>query len=88
VAGAEDLIVSDMGRAVVEHLLRERISLHVIRRAVGVSLTWLLHCRVERLAPCPGHLHVQLLVNPTDVVIQRLEAETDEMWSFVEKEVN
>jgi hypothetical protein len=42
----------------------------------------------ERLASCPDHLHVQLPVNPTDVVIQRLEAETDEMWGFVEKKVN
>ena len=87
-ASAEDHIVSDEERTVVEHLLRERISLRGICRAVGVSLTWLLHFMVERFASCPDHLHVQIPVNPTDVVIQRLEAETDEMWSFVGKKVN
>jgi insertion element IS1 protein InsB len=73
---------------VIEHLLRERISLRGICRAVGVSLTWLLHFLVERVASCPDHLHVQLPVDPTDVVIQRLEAEADEMWSFVGKKAN
>jgi insertion element IS1 protein InsB len=88
VASAEDHIVSDEERTVVEHLLRERILLRVICRAVGVSLTWLLHFMVERFASCPDHLHVQLTGDPTDVVIQRLEAEADEMWSFVGKKAN
>ena len=88
VASAENHIISDEERTVVEHLPRERISLRGICRAVGVSLTWRLHFMVERFASCPNHLHVQILVNSTDVVIQRLEAETDEMWSFVEKKAN
>jgi insertion element IS1 protein InsB len=83
VASAEDHTVSAEERTLIEHLLRERISLRGICRAVGVSLTWLLHCMVKRLASCPDHFYVQLPVNPTDVVIQRLEAEADEMWSFV-----
>ena len=41
---------------------------------------------VERFAACPEHLHVQLPVSPTDVVIRQLEA--DEMWSFVQKKAN
>jgi insertion element IS1 protein InsB len=57
-------------------------------RAVGVSLTWLLHFMVERFAACPDHLHVQLPVGPTTVVLRQLEAEADEMWSFVEKKAN
>jgi insertion element IS1 protein InsB len=69
----------------VEHLLRERISLRGICRAVGVSLTWLLHFMVARFAACPDHLYVELPGDPTDVVIQRLETEADEMWSFVGK---
>ncbi len=87
-ATAEDRLISDARRTMVEHLLRERISLRGICRAVGVSLTWLLHFMVERFAFCPDHLHVQLPFNPTGVLIQRLEAEADEMWSFVGKKAN
>jgi insertion element IS1 protein InsB len=88
VASAEDHIISDEEHTVVEHLLREHISRRGICRAVGGSLTWLFPFIVERFASCPDHLHVHLSVNPTDVVIQRLDAETDEMWSFVGKKVN
>jgi insertion element IS1 protein InsB len=59
-----------------------------ICRAVGVSLTWLLHFMAERFAACPDHLYAQLPVGPIDVVIRRLEAEADEMWSFVGKKAN
>jgi transposase-like protein len=48
VASAAERIISHEQRTLVEHLLRERISLRGICRAVGVSLTWLLHCMVER----------------------------------------
>ena len=88
VASAEERIIADEQRTLIEHLLRERISLRGICRAVGVSLTWLLHFMVERFAACPDHLHVQLPVSPTDVVIRQLEAEADEMWSFVQKKAN
>jgi insertion element IS1 protein InsB len=88
VASAEDHIISDAHRTLIEYLLRERISLRGICRVVGVSLTWLLHCMVERFAACPDHLHVQLPAGPTDVVVQLLEAEIDEMWSFVAKRAN
>lgn len=63
----------------VENLLRERISLHCICRAVGVSLGWLLHCMVECFAACPDHLYVKLPSHPSKVLIHRLEAEADEM---------
>jgi insertion element IS1 protein InsB len=72
----------------IEYLLRERISLRGICRAVGIRLTWLLRFMVERFAACPEHLHVQLPASPTDVVIRQLEAEADEMWSFVGKRAN
>jgi insertion element IS1 protein InsB len=88
VASAEDRIISYEQHTLIEHLLRERLSLRGICRAVGVSLTWLLHFMVERFAACPDHLHVQLPVSPTDVVIRRLEAEADELWSFVGKKAN
>jgi IS1 family transposase len=40
---------------------------------------------VERFAACPDDLHVQVPRRPADVVIRQLEAEADEMWSFVQK---
>jgi insertion element IS1 protein InsB len=88
VTSAEERIISDEQRTLIAHLLRERISLRGICRAVGVSLTWLLHFMVERFAACPDHLHVQLPVRPTAVVIRQLEAEADELWSFVAKKAN
>jgi insertion element IS1 protein InsB len=56
VASAEDRIISSEQRTLIEHLRRERISLRGICRAVGVSLTWLLHFMVERFAACLDHL--------------------------------
>jgi insertion element IS1 protein InsB len=88
VASAEDRIIADEQRTLIEHLLRERISLRGICRAVGVSLTWLLRFMVERFAACPEHLHVQPPAGPTEVVIRQLEAEADEMWSSVGKRAN
>ena len=87
-ATAEDRGIGSEQRTMIEHLLRERISLRGICRAVGVSLTWLLHFMVERFAACPDDLHVQLPRHPTDVVMRRLEAEADEMWSFVQQKAN
>jgi hypothetical protein len=39
----------------------------------------------DRFSARADHLYAQLPAGPTDVVIQRLEAEADEMWSFVGK---
>ena len=86
-ATADDCLITDERRTRVEHLLRERISLRGICRAVGVSLTWLLHFMVECFTACPEDLHVQLPAQPTAVLLSRLEAEADEMWSFVVRRV-
>jgi transposase-like protein len=59
VASPEDHIIADEQRTLIEHLLRERLSLRGICRAVGVSLPWLLHFMVECFAACPDHLHVR-----------------------------
>jgi insertion element IS1 protein InsB len=88
VASSEDHIIADEQRTLSEHLLRERISPRGICRAVGVSLPWLLHFMVECFAACPDHLHIWRPAGPTEVVIQQLEAEADEMWSFVGKRAN
>ena len=87
-ATADDRLIADDRRTMVEHLLRERVSLRGICRTVGVSLTWLLHFMVECFAACPEDRHVQLPARPTSVVLSRLEAEADEMWSFVQKKAN
>src|SRR5919205_459656 len=88
VASAEDRIIADEQRTLVEHLLRERISLRGICRAVGVSLTWLLHFMVECFATCPDHLHARPPARSAKVWVYKLEAEADEMWSFVQKKAN
>jgi insertion element IS1 protein InsB len=87
-ATANDRLIADERRTRVEHLLRERISLRGICRAVGVSLTWLLHFMVECFTACPDDLHVQPPARPAAVLLSRLEAEADEMWSFVQKKAN
>jgi insertion element IS1 protein InsB len=88
VASAEERIIGDEQRTLIQHLLRERLSLRGICRAVGVSLTWLLHFIVECFAACPDHLYVGLPNRPTAVVLRQLEAEADEMWSFVAKKAD
>jgi insertion element IS1 protein InsB len=88
VATAEDRGIGGEQRTMIEHLLRERISLRGICRAAAVSLTWLLPLMVERFAVCPDDFHVRIPRHPTDVVMRRLEAEADEMWSFVQQKAN
>ena len=87
-AGANPHLISHERRTLVANLLRERISLRGICRAVGVSFGWLLHFMVECFAACPNHLHVKVPSHPSNVLIHKLEAEADERWSFVEKKEN
>ena len=75
-------------RVLVERLLCEKITLHGICRAVGVSLRWLIDFIVALFAALPDHLHVLPVVAPREVLIGRLEVEADEMWSFVAKKAN
>jgi insertion element IS1 protein InsB len=77
-------LISDDTRALIERLLVERISLHGICRAVGVTLKWLLGFLVQCVEALPDHLHVEPLTCHQDVVIQRLAVEADEMSSFVQ----
>jgi IS1 transposase len=43
---------------------------------------------VERFTAAPDHLYVQPTAGTQKVILQRLEAEVDELWSFVEKKAN
>jgi insertion element IS1 protein InsB len=85
---AENRLIGEDPRTMVERLLCEKISLHGICRAVGVSLRWLMNFIVARFAALPDHLYVLPVVAPREVIIGRLEVEADEMWSFVAKKAN
>ena len=80
---AANRVSSDEQRALGERLLCEKISLHGMCRAVGVSIRWLMGFIVARFAALPDHLHVRPIAAPREVLIGRLEVEADEMWSFV-----
>src|SRR5262245_43233060 len=84
----ENHVITEEQRAVIERLLLERISLRGICRAVGVGLQWLLQFMVGRFQAAPEHLHVELPSSAPAVILQRLEAELDELWSFVRKKAN
>jgi IS1 family transposase len=88
VQGAAPYRIAEETRALIERLLRERISLRGICRAVGVGLKWLLGFIVSCFEALPEHLHVQPITSNADVMIQRLEVEADEMASFVQKKAN
>jgi IS1 family transposase/transposase-like protein len=84
----ENHIVTEAQRAVIERLLLERISLHGICRVIGVGLRWLLYFMVERFTAAPEHLYVQPASGTQRVILHRLEAEVDELWSFVGRRAN
>ena len=75
-------------RRLIERLLLERISLRGICRAVEVGLQWLLQCMVTRFQAAPEHLHAKPAGGTPAVILQRLEVEPDELWSFVGNKTN
>jgi insertion element IS1 protein InsB len=85
---SEQYLISDETRALIERLLRERISLRGICRAVGVGLKWRLGFIIHCFETLPDHLHVQPITCNAEIMIQRLEVEADEMSSFVQKKAN
>ena len=85
---AGNRVIGEDQRAMVERIRCEKISLHGMCRAVGVSLRWPIGFIVARFAALPDHLHVRPTASPRDVLIGRLEVEADEMSSFVKKKAN
>jgi insertion element IS1 protein InsB len=81
-------VITEEQRNLIERLLVERISLRGICRAVGVGLRWFLHFMVERFQGAPEHLYVMSPSSTQRVILQRVEAELDELWSFVGKRAN
>jgi insertion element IS1 protein InsB len=84
----ENAVITEEQRALVERLLLERISLRGIYRAVGVGLQWLLQFMGARFQEAPAHLYVKSAGSIPAVILQRLEAELDELCSFVGKKAN
>lgn len=63
VLAATNRVVNEEHRTLVERLLCEKISLHGICRAIGVSIRWLMDFMGARFATVPTHLHVQPVVS-------------------------
>jgi insertion element IS1 protein InsB len=84
----ENSVITEEQRELVDRLLLERISLRGICRAVGVGLQGLLQFMVERLQAVPNDLYVKPADGTSAVILQRREAELDELGSFVGKKAN
>ena len=88
VLNPENIVISEEKKSLIKKLLLERIPLRGICRAVGVSMKWLLEFMMATYDDLPEHLNVRLMGNHKDVVIQALESEVDELWSFVGSKEN
>ena len=76
-------------RSFIKKLLLERIPLRGICRVLGISREWLLSFIAEAYGELPDDLFVQPPQRTTGHVrVLRLEAEADEMWSFVGRKEN
>jgi insertion element IS1 protein InsB len=80
--------VSDETRAMVKRLLLERLSLRGICRVTGLSLQWLLQFIAEVYDRLPADLGVRPASPGRRIHVLRLEAEVDELWSFVGRKAN
>jgi insertion element IS1 protein InsB len=80
--------IEEATRTLLKSLLLERLSLRGICRVLGISLQWLLGFIAEIYQHLPPHLYVQVRAPKRDIHLLRLEAEADEMWSFVKKKTN
>jgi insertion element IS1 protein InsB len=72
----------------VTRLRCEKIFLHGICRAVGVSSQWLMDFMGACFDTAPDHLRVQRPDRPHDVMMGRVEGEADEMCSFVQQKAH
>src|SRR5216683_2197606 len=84
----DNAVITEEERLLIERLLLERISLRGICRTVGVGLRWLLQFMVARFREAPDHLNVAPPICTPAVIVQRLEVEMDELWSFVGAKAN
>jgi len=80
--------ITDETRELVRKLLLERIPLRGICRTLSLSLQWLLRFIAEVYEQLPDDLYVQPTRPEGSVQLLRLEAEADELWSFVGNKAN
>jgi insertion element IS1 protein InsB len=81
--------ITEQKRQMIKRLLLERLSLLGICRVMNISLRWLLSFIAEIYESLPDDLNLRLPLSPTgQVKLLRLEAEADEMWSFVGRKSN
>jgi insertion element IS1 protein InsB len=80
--------IEEATKTLLKSLLLERLSLRGICRVLAVSLQWLLSFIADLYEQLPAHLYVQVATPQRDIQLLRLEAEADEMWSFVKKKSN
>jgi hypothetical protein len=81
-------VITEEQRTLIGRLLLERISLRGIYRAVGVGLRWLLQFMGARFQAAPDHVNIRPPRQFRTVILQRLEAEMNELWSFVGTKAN
>ena len=84
----ENSVITEEQRVLIERLLLECLSVRGICRVVGVGLQWLLQFMVTRFQAAPEDLYAKPAGGTPAVILQRLEAELDELWSFVGKKAN
>ena len=88
VLNAANRLIDDADRATMQRLLAERVSLHGICRVMGVSFSWLIDFAVQCYQAAPDDLNVRLPNQPSGVIVQRLDVNADEAWSYVGKKAN
>lgn len=85
---ADSQRIDDQTRDLLKKLLLERLSLRGICRVMNVSLQWLLPFIAQLYEQLPDDLPVQPCSPQRRIHLLRLQAEADEMWSFVGKKAN
>jgi transposase-like protein len=79
VVDATNRVIDAAQRTMVERLLCEKISLHGICRAIGVSIRWLMDFMVARFTAVPLHLHILPVASSRNVLLGCLGVEADEL---------
>src|SRR5512144_2923761 len=75
----EQRLVWAQERALIKRWLGERLSLHGICRAVGMTMRWLMGFIMEGYTSAPDNLNVQWHERPVGVGWRCLDVEADEL---------
>ena len=73
------IAITEEQRTLITRLLLERIALRRICRAVGIGLRWLWQCMGAQFQAASEHLNVAPQRGTLVMILQRLEAELDEL---------